>query len=284
MGRYKKLNRSRGGNMIIFIMLILLGAFMALPLIYAIVQSVKPVEELFLFPPRFTVRRPTFDNFRGLLSVAGSNLWVPFERYVLNSVFISVMATTGHVILASMAAYPLAKHPFPGAKIIFNLIVLSLLFSTSVTSIPQYIVMSRLHLINTYWAMILPSLAMTLGLYLMKQFMTQIPDAMLEAARIDGAREFRIFFTIVMPQVKPAWLTLIIFAFQAAWNQTGFSFIFNEELKVLPTVLRQISAGGIARAGISSAATALLMIPPILTFLMTQSSVIETMSHSGIKE
>lgn len=279
----KKLNRTRGGNAMIFIMLALLGAFMALPMVYAVVQSVKPLEELYIFPPRFYARRPTLDNFRDLITVSAS-LSVPFERYVLNSVFVSLVITVGHVIIASMAAYPLAKHKFPGHKILFNVIVTTLMFSAPVMSIPTYIVVARLHLINNYLSIILPAFASTLGLYLMKQFMTQIPESMLEAARIDGAREIRIFFKIVMPQVKPAWLTLIIFAFQSAWNQTGGSFIYNEELKLLPTILGQISAGGIARAGVSSAAAVLLMIPPIATFLITQSNVIETMSYSGIKE
>ena len=281
--RLNNRNRSRGGNAVIFFMLGLVGLFMALPLIYAVVQSVKPIEELFIFPPRFYASNPTFDNFRDLISVS-STLWVPFERYVLNSVFISILSTGGHVIIASMAAYTLAKHPFPGNKMFFNIIVTALMFSAPVTAIPSYIVMARMGLINNYLALILPSFASPMGLYLMKQFMGQIPNVMLEAARIDGAREFRIFFRIVMPQVKPAWLTLVIFAFQAAWNQTGTTFIYNEELKLLPTVLNQISSGGIARAGISSAAAVLLMIPPIATFLITQSNVIETMSHSGIKE
>ncbi|MBQ5840852.1 MAG: carbohydrate ABC transporter permease [Clostridia bacterium] len=281
--RLNNRNRSRGGNAVIFFMLGLVGLFMALPLVYAVVQSVKPIEELFIFPPRFYASNPTLDNFRDLLSVS-STLWVPFERYVLNSVFVSILSTGGHVIIASMAAYTLAKHPFPGNKMFFNIIVTALMFSAPVTAIPSYIVMARMGLINNYLALILPSFASPMGLYLMKQFMGQIPNVMLEAARIDGAREFRIFFRIVMPQVKPAWLTLVIFAFQAAWNQTGATFIYNEELKLLPTILGQISSGGIARAGISSAAAVLLMIPPIATFLVTQSNVIETMSHSGIKE
>ena len=283
MRRLNKLNRTRGGNAVIFIVMLILGAFMVLPLVYAVIQSIKPVEELFIFPPRFFVIRPTLDNFRDLISVGG-NLWVPFERYVLNSVFLSVVITVSHVIISSMAAYPLAKHPFPGSKFIFTLIVTALMFSSPVMAIPSYMVMAKLNLINNYLAVILPAVASTLGLYLMKQFMMQIPDVMLEAARIDGANEFRIFFKIVMPQVRPAWLTLTIFAFQSAWNNTGGSFIYHEELKTLPTVLSQVASGGIARAGIASAASVLLMLPPIITFVITQSNVVETMGHSGIKE
>lgn len=283
MAPMKKLNRTRSGNIAIFIMLALMGTFMALPLVYAVIQSIKPIEELFIFPPKFYARRPTLDNFRDLIDVS-TNLVVPFERSVLNSVFVSLVSTIGHVIIASMAAYPLAKHKFPGHKVLFNIIVTTLMFSAPVMSIPTYIVMAKLHLINNYLSIILPSFASTLGLYLMKQFMTQLPESMLEAARIDGAREIHIFFKVVMPQVKPAWLTLVIFAFQASWNQTGGSFIYKEELKLLPTVLSQITADGLARAGVSSAAAVLLMLPPVVTFVITQSNVVETMSHSGIKE
>lgn len=283
MRRRIKLNRTRSGNALIFIIMLILGSFMALPLIYAVIQSFKPIEEMFIFPPRFFVTRPTWDNYRDLLDI-GSSLWVPFERYVLNSVFLSVVITVAHVIISSMAAYPLAKHPFPGSKFIFNMIVTALLFSSPVTAIPSYIVMAKLNLINNYLAVILPAIASTLGLYLMKQFMMQIPDAMLEAARVDGANEFLIFFKIVMPQVRPAWLTLVIFAFQSAWNNSGGSFIYREELKTLPTALGQVSAGGMARAGVASAAAVLLMLPPIITFIITQSNVVETMGHSGIKE
>ena len=281
--RAKKLNRSKAGNAFIFIMLFGLGLFMALPIYYIIIQSVKPFEEMFVFPPRLYVLRPTTAHFSSLFELV-SGMWVPFERFIFNSLFVSAAGTAGHVLLASMAAYPLAKHPFPGSKALFNVIVLSLLFTPYVTAIPQYIVMARMNLVDTYFALILPTFSMSLGLYLMRQFMLNIPDAMLEAAKIDGAGEFRIFFLIVMPQVRPAWLTLIIFAFQAIWNQTGFNFVFSDQYKVLPTVFRNIAAGGFVRSGVSSAASFLLLLPPVLIFLFAQRNVIETMSHSGIKE
>lgn len=278
----KKLNRSWGGNITIFLMLAVVGVFMALPFVYAVVQSLKPLEEIFLFPPRFFVRNPTWSNY-AMLSKLTSNLWVPFSRYAFNSIFITVVGTVGHVLLASMAAYPLAKCRFPGSKLLFQLVVLSLLFTGQVTHIPQYIVMARIGFINTFSALILPPIAASLGLFLMKQFMTQIPDSLIEAATIDGAHQMQIFWRVVMPSVKPAWLTLTIFAFQSIWNRTGMSFIYDETLKVLPTVLRQIAEGGIARAGVGAAASVILMIPPIITFVLVQSNVLETMAQSGIK-
>ena len=266
-----------------FIVLALLGAFMALPLIYSIVQAFKPLEEIYLFPPRFFVNNPTLSNFTQLSQVA-NNLWVPFSRYLFNSLFVSIVVTVGHVIVASMCAYPLAKHKFPGRNSIFQIITMALVFSGGTLALPQYIVMAKLGMINTYWALILPGIATSLGLFLMRQFMLQIHDSLLESARIDGASEFRIFWSIVMPAVKPAWLTLALFAFQAIWNNNGAMFIYTEEYKMLPMALQQIQAGGIARMGISSAAALILMVPPILTFIITQSNVIETMTQSGMKD
>ena len=280
---FNRVNRSWYGDLGVTLMLAAVGAFMALPLVYSIVQAFKPLEELFLFPPRFFVRHPTLDNFK-LLFTLTANLWVPFTRYLFNSVMVSLIVTVGHVLFASMAAYPLAKHQFPGKRSLFQLVMLALLFSGGTMAIPQYIVLAKLGLINTYWAVILPPIAGSLGLFLMKQFMEQVPDSILESARIDGASEWSIWWSIVMPQVKPAWLTLAIFAFQGIWNSTGGDFIYSETLKMLPSAFNQIQAGGIARAGAAAAAALIMMIPPIVTFIITQSNVIQTMSHSGIKE
>jgi len=279
---WKRPNRSVGGNVVIFAILIILGIFTALPLIYTIVNAFKPFDEIFIFPPRLYVRRPTLDNFVLLFQLA-TNMWVPFSRYVFNSLFICVVGTVGHIFIASLAAYPLAKHQFAAKRIINEIIVLALLFTPQVTYIPLYIIMSNLKLIDTYGALIFPAWQMTLGLFLMRQFMTQIPDALLEAAKIDGAHELGIWWRIVMPNVKPAWLTLMILSFQQLWNQTGGSFIFSESLKPLPTLMSQIAAAGIARAGVGAAVALVLMIPPIILFIISQSSVMETMVNAGIK-
>ena len=279
----KGLNRKIGGDIAIFIFLALVGAFMLLPFVYSIVQSIKPMSEIFIFPPRFFVRNPTLENFSSLFQMVNT-AWVPFLRYLFNSLFVSLVATAAHVILASMAAFPLAKFRFPGSNLLFQIIVVSLLFTTEVTALPLYIVMAELHLIDTYMALIFPAIGASLGLFLMKQFMASIPDSMIEAARVDGAKTFYIFWKIVMPNVKPAWLTCVIFAFQSIWNNDGAQFIYDEAYKTLPTLFRQISEGGIARAGVSAAAAVLLMIPPIVIFVTSQGQVMETMAHSGMKD
>lgn len=279
----KPVKRSIGGNIALIVLLLILGAFSSLPFVYSILQSLKPLDELFVFPPRFFVVRPTTDNYY-LLWTNVQESWVPFTRYLFNSIFVSVTATALHVVVSSMAAFPLAKSNFPGRNAISKLIVLSLLFTGGVTSIPQFVLMARTGFMNSYWAMILPWVAGSMGLYLMQQFMTQLPTAMIEAAKVDGAGMFRILWTIVMPSVKPAWLTLIIFTFQGIWNSGGGSFITKENLKTLPNLLSQVTSSGISLMGTASAAAVIMMIPPILVFILTQSSVLETMAQSGIKE
>lgn len=279
----RNINGSVGGTVAVFIVLIIFGAFMILPFVYSIVQSLKPSEELFRFPPRFFVTNPTLKNFKELFGLTNS-LWVPFSRYVLNSTIITLIGTAGHVILASMAAFAIAKFPFPGSRFIFNVVVWSLLFTGDVTALPQYIVTAKLGLINTHGSIILPAIGGSLGFFLMKQFMEQVPDGIIESGTVDGANEFKIWWNIVLPITKPAWLTLIIFSFQTLWNNGGDKYIYQEEMKTLPSVMSQISASGISRVGAAAAAAVILMIPPMITFLVSQRNVIETMAYSGIKE
>ena len=237
---------------------------------------------MFIFPPKLFPRNFTFENFIDLFNLMG-NSQIPISRYFVNTLWITVAGTTGHVILASLCAYPLAKHRFVGKKAINQMIVYSLMFSSSVTTIPTYMIINWLGLIDTQWAIIIPAFGFTLGLYLMRQFMTIVPDELLEAAKIDGANEFTIFWKIVMPLVKPAWLTLIILLFQNLWGVDGGSYIFTENLKPLSYALSQIVSGGVARTGTAAAVTVIMLIVPITVFIINQSKMLETMAHSGIK-
>ena len=281
---HRRVSRSRAGNFLMFLFLFVCASFTALPMVYAVTTAFKPLDELWRFPPHILiVNRPTTKNFTDLVSVM-SNSWVPFSRYIFNSFFITAVGTAGNVIFASMAAYPLAKKQFPGAGPFFQLIVTSLMFTPAVTAIPSFIVMSKLGWIDTYAALIVPAFGSTMGLYLIRQFMVGVPDAVLEAARIDGAHEWRIFWRIVMPQVKPAWLTAMIFSVQGLWNSGSSSFIYKEQLKTLPYALSSIVSGGIARAGVGAAATVVIMVVPILIFMFAQNNIVETMASSDIKE
>ena len=281
-----RVNRSLGGNIAIFSIVFLFAAFMVLPLLYAVFSAFKPLDEIYIFPPRFFPKRPTWDNFVQLKLLADS-FWIPLSKYIFNSVFVSVVATVGHLLLSSMAAYPLAKLHFAGKKTLNSVVKLSLLFTSAAMLIPQYIVMAELNIVNTYWAYILPALQSALGLYLMINFMSMVPESMLEAARIDGAGEWRIWWSIVMPNIKPAWLTVMVFTFQSVWNTTGTTqmstLVYDEKIKMVSSLLSQVVAGGTARAGAGAALGLLLMLPPVLIFLFSQSKIIKTMSASGMK-
>ena len=278
------LARSAGGDTGITIILVILGAFMFLPMLYVIMQSLKPLDELWMYPPRFYVMSPTFKNFKDLFTLMNIS-WVPFSRYIFNTVLTSVAGTFGHLLLASMAAYALAKIKFPGRDGMFQMVQLSLMFNSTVTAITSFILMSALHWLDTYWAIIVPAWGSTLGLYLMKQFMdTNVNDSVLESARLDGASEFKTFWVIAMPMVKPAWLTLIIYSFQGLW-QTGSSiYIMSEQYKTFNYAISQIVSSGIARAGVGMASAVVMMIVPVAVFVITQSNIIETMSTSGMKD
>ena len=278
------LNRSAGGDTGITIVLALLGAFMFLPMYYVVIQSLKPLDELFMFPPKFIVMKPTLENFSDLFTLMGDS-WVPFSRYIFNTVFITICGTIGNLIFASMAAYSLAKLRFPGRNAIFQIIVMSLMFHSTVNQVTHFIILSAFGWIDTYLSIIVPSMATTIGLYLMKQFMeTSVPDTVLESARLDGASEFRTYLTIAMPMVKPAWLTLIIECFKNLWNSGSSIYIHSEELKTFNYAIQQVLSGGIARSGAGAAATVVMMIVPILVFVLNQSQIIETMGSSGMKD
>ncbi|MCQ2464451.1 MAG: carbohydrate ABC transporter permease [Oscillospiraceae bacterium] len=275
--------RKHFGTVMIFLFLFILGAFMALPVYLAVVMSVKPSQEWFIFPPKLYAMDPTLDNFREMFRAAGQ-LWVPFSRYVANSVIVTASVTAAQCFTASMAAFVLAKGKFKGSKFLNSVIVVSLLYQSNVIYIVQYMVIAKLGLIDTYLALILPGIATPMGVFLMRQSIGQIPDAMIEAAKVDGASMFQICWKIVMPNQKPALMTLIIFAFQAAWNIQSGAYVFDESLKTLPTAVSQAAASGIARQGVAMAAAVFMLVPPVIVFMAAQKNVIETMAHSGIKD
>lgn len=279
----KRVNRSAAGNGFVFFIIVVFAIFMLIPFYYSIVQALKPMEEIFAFPPKFYVVNPTFDNFVSMYLLTNDS-WVPFGRYVLNSLIVIAVVLTAYIIIASMAAYPLAKYKFPGQKAISKLMVWALLFTPQVTSLPVYFLMAKTGMLDSYWALVLPPLASTMGVYLMSNFMSQIPNSVIEAAKIDGASIFRTYFSIAMPLVRPAWLTLMIFTFQSLWGGQGQQYIFSENLKLLPSFFSQIAAGGLSRTGAAAAAGLVVAIPPIITYIIIQSNVLDTMAYSGIKE
>lgn len=279
----RKPNRSIIGDIALYIFLLMVAFVMAFPIIYAVNSALKPLDELFKFPPTIFAQHPTMDNFSDLFVTMGKS-WVTFSRYLFNTVFITGVGTFGHLIIASMGAFVLAKYEFPGNQSFFKLVTVAMMFTGYVTQIPNYLILNKLGWIDTYWAIIVPAFASPMGLFLMKQFMEGLPTSLIEAAKIDGANEWMVFSKIVMPNVKPAWMTLIIFSVQSLWNNKASTYIYSEERKTLVYALQQIQAGGIARTGQGAAVLVVVMIVPILIFVFSESQILETMASSGLKD
>ena len=286
LGRFltsHKSNRSVGGSITLLAFLFAFALLSLFPVVFMVSNAFKPLNALFIFPPKLFVMQPTTANFSDLFGLLANSL-VPFLRYLFNTLFIVVLGSVGHVLLSSMAAFPLAKFNFPGVKLLNRMILLALMFSTAVTAVPNFMMLSWLRLIDTYWAVILPSLALSVGLFLMKNFMEQVPDALIDAASIDGCSYFHMLWKIVMPAVKPAWITLFIISFQGLWGATGGSFLYKENIKPLSAMLGQIAGGGVGRTGVVAAISLMMFIVPVTIFIISQSNVLETMTTSGIKE
>ena len=280
--KFKRRNRSLAVDILLIVFLGFFGLFSVGPLVLTVTSAFKPMSEIFLFPPRFFVQNPTMNNFFDLSALV-LDTKVILGRYIFNTLFITILGTAGTVLLGSMAAYPLAKYEFPGSKVMSHIVVYSLMFNGTVTVIPNYFIMSKLGLVNTYAAVVLPVIASTLGLYLMQNFMRQIPTELIEAAKMDGKSEYNIFFSIVMPLAKPAWITLIILSFNSLWGNTGGTFIYSESLKPVSFMLSQIIGGGVARTGVASAVNLIMLVVPVGVFVVSQSNVIQTMATSGLK-
>ena len=283
--QYKRFTRSRAGNVVYFSFLFLMGLFSMLPLVYFIFTAFKPLDELLIFPPRFFVSRPTLANFTVLPTLL-EKMRIPFSRYMFNSIFISIVSTFLNIFVSSMAAFTLSKSKLKFRNAFFWIVQFSLLYNATTLGVPQYLIFSKLGIIDTYWVYILPAIPSSMGAFLIKQYVDSgVPDTIMEAARIDGANVFVIYWRIIMPMIKPAWMTQLLFSFQGIWSITPTAgTVFSENLKTLPYVMGSVSAGGTARSGAAMACTVLLMLPPILVYFVSQSNVMETMGSAGIKE
>ena len=284
----RKLKKINGYDVLLTLFVVALTAFAALPLVYLVSSAFKPIDEILRFPPLFLVRQPTLQNFRNLV-LSLSSTSVPFIRYVFNSLLVTVVTVGLSVIICSMGAFGLVKHTPVGARWIMNLVIVALMFSGFVTQIPNYLLVINLGMNNTYWALILPKVAVAYNFFLMERFTGQIPDEILEAARIDGARERHIFWKIVMPMLGPAWSTLIVFAFVASWNDAfgPLVYIQSQAMKTLPLAMQTIAGGtgasDLGRMGATMAAALITTMPTIIIFVLMQGRVIKTMAYSGIK-
>lgn len=276
-------NRKTYGDILMLLLISVMALFSLLPLVMSVSMSLKPIHELFYYPPKIFAESPTFDNFRMLFNLM-QNTRVSFVRYAFNTLFITVTVTAGHVLLASMAAYPLAKMKIPLVRTLNSLVILSLMFVSAVTDVANYLTISWLGWLDTYWASVIPSLGSSLGLFIMRNYMTTIPDTLIEAARIDGCSNYRLYWRIIMPMSRPAWLTVIILMFQQMWSLDNSNYVYAESLKTLPYALSQITSGALVRMGAAQAVGVVMLVIPAAVFLFNQTRIIDTMATSGMKE
>lgn len=277
--------RLRFRKMALYAVMIALALVMVLPLVYAVSTAFKPLDELLRFPPIFFVKHPTLDNFNDLFLALDSSD-VPFSRYLFNSILVTAVATGGTILVSTLGGYAMSKLTIPGSSVLFTLVIVAMTFPGSVTVIPVYMVITKLGMYNSYAALILPRIATAYGMFLMKQFCDQLPTALLEAARVDGAHELRIYTGIALPFLRPAWATLLVFTFTSCWNDASASLMYTsaKNLRLLPVMLNSIAeSSSLARAGAAAAAAFLIMLPSIIIFILQQRKVMETMAHSGIK-
>lgn len=267
--------------------LIPIAVLMMLPIFFIAISAFKPLDELFAYPPRFFVRRPTLNNFVMLFSLS-MNTNIPASRYLFNSIASTVIVVFLNLIISSSAGYVFSKKKFKHKELLFSINTLALMFVPIAVSIPRYFVIVYSGLLNNYMAHIIPLLAMPVGLFLVKQFIDQIPDAVIESAAIEGASNYRILGNIVIPMIKPALSTVAILSFQTAWNSTEAStmYINNETLKNFSFYMSTLSnsTGNIvAGQGVSAAASLIMFLPNLIIFIVLQSRVMNTMAHSGLK-
>lgn len=271
-----------------YIVLLPIAAFMALPIFFIVFHAFKPLDELFAYPPRFFTTRPTLENFIRLFSIVGTSK-VPASRYLFNSIVSTAAVVLLSIWLSVSAGYVLSKKRFKGRDILFTINTLALMFVPVAVSIPRYLIIVGVGLIDNFLSHILPALAMPVGLFLVKQFIDQVPDSLVEAAQIDGASDYFILIKIIIPIVKPALSTVAILAFQAAWNGTEASslFINEESLKTFAfymSILSSTTGNTVAGQGMSAAASLIMFLPNLILFIILQSRVMNTMAHSGIKQ
>jgi len=218
-----------------YVILVPMAIFMLLPVVYTFSQAFKPISELMMFPPRFLVQQPTTKNFTDLFRAA-SGTGVPMTRYLVNSIFITIVAISFTLVITTSTGYALSKKKFVAKKALFSINQMALMFVPIAVAIPRYLVVDSIGLNDNFLVHIVPYLAMPVGLFLVKQFIDQVPDELIEAAKIDGANDFQILFKIIIPLVTPALATVSILTFQMIWNSTESSMITFPDILPEPQV------------------------------------------------
>ncbi len=276
------------GQIKIFLLVLPMVLLTGLPIVFIFFHAFKPMEELFAFPPKFITLHPTLDNFRKLLK-ASQSAGIPLSKYVFNSIFITAAVVFGSLLFSTMAAYALSKLKFKGRNVMMQINQIALMFVSCAVMIPRYLIVNKLGMIDTYWAEILPLIALPVGLFLIKQFVDQVPDSLIEAAYMDGAKEWQIYLKVVLPLIRPAIATAAILVFQQVWTnlETSNYYINDDSIKSLAfymsTLTSTTTTNTVAGQGIAAAASLIMFLPNLILFCILQKNVMNTMAHSGIK-
>lgn len=274
------------GQIKFYIILIPLALFMLLPIVFIINHAFKPLDELVAFPPKFFVEKPTVQNFSKLFSSARQSE-VPLSRYIFNSAVVTGITEVASLLISSLAGFALSKMKFRLKKAIFEINNIALMFVPTAVMIPRYLTIKAVGILDTYWAHILPLLAMPVGIFLIKQFIDQIPDALIEAAVIDGASNFKVYRVIILPLIRPAMATAAILVFQQVWNniETSNLYVTTEGMKTLAFYMNTLATQNnvVAGAGVAAAAGMIMFLPNLVLFIIMQSNVMNTMAYSGLK-
>lgn len=275
-----------GSHVKILVIILPLVLFMALPIVFIANHAFKPMEELFAFPPTFFVRNATLENFTKLIKF-GRTSGIPLSRYIYNSAIVTLLTVGLSLLLTTMAAFALAKIRFRGRNMLVQINQVAIMFVATAVLIPRYLVICKLGLIDTFWAHILPMVAMPVALFLVKQFVEQVPDSLLEAAYMDGATDFAVYRKVILPMIKPAIATAAILVFQQVWTnmETSNYFVNDDNMKTLTFYMNSLvnANNTVAGQGMSAAATLIMFVPNLVLFIALQRSVMNTMASSGIK-
>ncbi len=260
--------------------LLIIGAVMAmLPMIWMVSASLMPSGEASTYPPHFFPSRPTLDHYRDLF------IRLNLGRNLLNSAFVAFIVTFVSLLINSLAGYAFAKMRFKGRDRVFRILSAGLILPTQVAMLPLFLLLKQMHLINTYWGVIIPGLASIFGIFLVRQYALSIPDEMLDAARVDGASEFRIFRSIVVPGIMPILATLSIWTFLATWNDFMWPLIVLSDSShyTLPVALANLTGEHVQDTELMMAGSVLTVIPVMVVFLFLQRYYMQGVMAGSVK-
>lgn len=273
------MKRAQPHRILLYILMTSAGLVMIAPFYFMIVTSLKKLSEVTSLSISLLVKEPTLQAYRDLLQ------GLPYLQFMGNSLIIAIVTTAGTMFFCTLAGYAFSKHRFPGREKIFTALLATMMIPGSVLLVPSFLLMRDFGWLDTYLPLIVPSLAGAFGIFLSKQFIDAIPDDLLDAARIDGCSDFRIYWNIILPLSKPLLATLGILTFLWSWNRflEALIYIFDERLYTLPLGISLLQGRFVFNENIQMAGAALAIIPVLIIFFILQKQIVKSLSTTGLK-